>query len=393
METESPGDVNTILSVITKQVIELRTEQLTFISCKSQLLLTYLQFKDEISNIQEILVFLKKKLGNKPCISKISPKIGAFVSPKIREIIYDLKYLLNIAELMCSISVSPNGKFLSFATMSSVLLYDYNNGILVKTVPMPKYQWSFGDNVIRKVHFSPDSSLLAICPPCNQIFVFKTSSLDLVSVLSGFVSFITSVSFFQDSKRLISSGLDGSICIWNLETAKIQKKFLFNDTHTKEPKMITDMKMSLDDRLIIIGFVDGTVKCIDMNETVLFNFQAHSCQILSVDISPNNQMIATSASECIAKVWNIQSVNEGINLSGHSDLVPTITFSNESDLVFTGSKDESIKCWDATNGIMYISISYHENTVFQVCHHPFNRSFATCSGDGCISIWDYRIRI
>ena len=64
---------------------------------------------------------------------------------------------------------------------------------------------------------------------------------------------------------------------------------------------------------------------------------------------------------------------------GHNDYVLTVCFSPNDPLILTGSKDETIKGWDEETGELLFTLKTEQNTVFQIDHHPFSKTFISCS--------------
>jgi WD40 repeat protein len=57
--------------------------------------------------------------------------------------------------------------------------------------------------------------------------------------------------------------------------------------------------------------------------------------------------------------------------------------------MITGSKDQTIRMWQHKTGRPLCTVSVHRNTLFEIDHHPSQRSFVSCGGDGVVCVWDY----
>lgn len=74
----------------------------------------------------------------------------------------------------------------------------------------------FSGDLIETVKFSPNGSLLAI-GNLSSIWIWNTSSSQMVKELSGHNGFIADLAFGPDGNSLLSAGGDGTIRIWSLE--------------------------------------------------------------------------------------------------------------------------------------------------------------------------------
>jgi WD40 repeat protein len=119
------------------------------------------------------------------------------------------------------------------------------------------------------------------------------------------------------------------------------------------------------------------------------SFQGHQQYLLNVVISPQD-MIATASHDKTVKLWTLRGVAScKQTLRGHTDYVLAIAFAPRDPLLFTGSKDETIKCWSQKTGECLFTVNGPRNTLFQLDHHPSERTFISCSGDGLVCAWDY----
>ena len=76
--------------------------------------------------------------------------------------------------------------------------------------------------------------------------------------------------------------------------------------------------------------------------------RSHSSDVRSVAVSPDG-VIATCSRDRSAMIWDIDSTEPQLNLSGHEHFVNDITFLNSSKLV-TASADKTLRIWDIRTG-------------------------------------------
>jgi WD40 repeat protein len=66
--------------------------------------------------------------------------------------------------------------------------------------------------------FSPDSQKLVTTAPFSQAKIWEARSGQLLHVLKGHSSFVTSVAFVNDGRNVLTTSRDGSIRIWSADT-------------------------------------------------------------------------------------------------------------------------------------------------------------------------------
>jgi WD40 repeat protein len=140
-----------------------------------------------------------------------------------------------------------------------------------------------------------------------------------------------------------------------------------------------------------IGFATGAIGI--YNEEFaepMMTFSAHSQVLMGLAVSPFDDTVATVSQDKLVKVWMMRTTATCKHtLEGHSDFVLSVAMSPLAPLMITGSCDQMIKIWHPTTGALLCNIELHEDTVFEVDHHPTQRVFASCGGDGVVCIWDY----
>ncbi len=67
----------------------------------------------------------------------------------------------------------------------------------------------------------------------------------------------------------------------------------------------------------------------------------------SASFSPNGDRIVSGGRDSTVRVWDVESGEELLTLTGHSDSVLGVGFSPDGKRIVSGSRDGSIKIWDA----------------------------------------------
>lgn len=120
-----------------------------------------------------------------------------------------------------------------------------------------------------------------------------------------------------------TTGLNGDIQLWDASTCEYEGNLSEDETvkdtrnpslHNHEGSLINCMKHSDDGKYLICGAVNGSVSCWELdNDALLYSFNAHKpYAIQCVAISSDSQIIVTTGSDFIVKVWSFSKPDKPI---------------------------------------------------------------------------------
>jgi len=113
-------------------------------------------------------------------------------------------------------------------------------------------------------------------------------------------------------------------------------------------------------------------------------------EVWSVAYSPDGKRVATTDWNNSAKIWDVESGQLLMTLTGHTESVNGVAFSPDGKLLATASDDGSAKIWDADTGDELLTFSGHDGPVHDIAFSPDGRYLATASDDGTAKVWNVR---
>ncbi|WP_364419205.1 WD40 repeat domain-containing protein [Moorena sp. SIO3H5] len=114
--------------------------------------------------------------------------------------------------------------------------------------------------------------------------------------------------------------------------------------------------------------------------------EGHKGSVLSVSVSPDNQLIASASSDQTIKRWSRdgQLLN---SLEGHRDIVWCVSFSPDNQIIASASKDKTVKLW-GQDGTLIKTLEEHDDEVKWVSFSPDGETIASASGDKTVKLWN-----
>jgi U3 small nucleolar RNA-associated protein 13 len=232
------------------------------------------------------------------------------------------------------------------------------------------------------VFLSPPSSLessqsqdsyIALATNSALIRTYATSSnqgLDC-HLLSGHGDTVLALDSSIDGRILISGGKDNTVRVWS-PVEKMPGQWACVAVGEGHAESVGALAISRKSGVnmpsfLITGSQDRTVKLWDLTGTPssanddavsprklpsLVTQKAHDKDINSLDISPNDRLLATGSQDKTAKIFEIQhqqgaraTLTLAGTLKGHKRGIWNVKFSKTEKLIATASGDKSVKLW------------------------------------------------
>ena len=193
---------------------------------------------------------------------------------------------------------------------------------------------------------------------------------------------VTAVRFSPGDSLLITGSVDNTIKIWKNESGEIVKEI-------KHPGGVSYLDLSTDGQYIVTGSYDSTVRLWKINDGSLQKeLKGHAGTIWTVAFSEDGKKIVSSGDDANVIVWDVETGNLIQKLQGHKRIVWSVKFSPDGSKIASGSFDYSIKIWNLSDGRLLWDNKEHTETVVDLAFSHNGKLLASTSDDKTIKLWN-----
>jgi WD40 repeat protein len=108
---------------------------------------------------------------------------------------------------------------------------------------------------------------------------------------------------------------------------------------------------------------------------------------MSVDISPDGQIIAVGDSSGLVYLWQIATAQLSATFVGHTSWVWSVAFSPDGRTLASSSGDTTVRLWDVHTGQCLRVLKEHTGCVWSVNFSPDGQRLASGSDDLTVRVW------
>jgi len=244
---------------------------------------------------------------------------------------------------------------------------------------------------ITALAFSPDQKLLASAAGYEEkdIRLWDVAVGNETKRLEGHSSFVSSLFFLPDSKRLASSSTDGTIRIWDVTNGKCMDLLRGH----REP--VWCLALLPDEKTLASGGRDGTVRIWDTSVTHPREPQLTiPDNVTAFRFSPDSQSIVTLDQSGRVTRWSGSEFGQrepllevgGILIRGF-DLVWFHVFSRDGQFLAVGSSNGLMRVWDVPRHVLSCQLTNTAPIFVPVAFLDGGRKLLAGAG-GSLQEWD-----
>lgn len=243
---------------------------------------------------------------------------------------------------------------------------------------------------ITSLLFSPDGLYLAVARLDNILHVWSTKDYHLIYAFPTESLCGDCVTFSPDSHFIaaIREGRPYDVIIWDLETGKSPWESMGTLVSTDE--FISSFAFSPDGKLLAEAIENRVLFWeVDVTGYVLVReIVGHSAPVTSLAFSPDGRKLLTTSVDMTAKVWDVDTGNWLITLSGHTDIVAKGICSPDGAWFVTAGYDRTIRFWDSQTGALVKVLIEHTTPVRKLAFSPNGQILASSGINERIILWD-----
>jgi hypothetical protein len=151
--------------------------------------------------------------------------------------------------------------------------------------------------------------------------------------------------FSRDGRRILSSGADNTLRLWDTNTGKELRVF------TGHTSTVIGVSLSGDGKTAVSGGYDETIRLWDVNSgKQLHQVRGHDKGVWCVTFAPDGRTFASSGSDNVLKLWDTRTAKEIRQFKGHTGGSPAIVFSADGKKLVSASHDRTARLWDVATG-------------------------------------------
>lgn len=253
-------------------------------------------------------------------------------------------------------------------------------------------------------YVGPDKSLLALATnsPSLRIVDLYNKPLDM-NIYEGHTDLLNMLDSTVDGTWLATASKDNTARLWKYdEDDGIFQCYAIFEGHASSVTAVGLPRTPIVDypKFLITASEDLTIKKWSIpkptNSQKLpiliknsdYTRKAHEKMIHAIDISPNNDFLATASHDKTSKIWDLQGGETLHILRGHKRAVYDIQFCHYDRLIVTASGDTTARVWNLEDGSCVRSYEGAANAIQRVSFLSKNQYIVGAGADGLIKIWE-----
>ncbi len=216
-------------------------------------------------------------------------------------------------------------------------------------------------------------SLKPIIPPLDS---------PLAKVFRGHLG-VNHIAFSKDGKKIVSSSLDNTARIWDIETG-ICLQILKGHT-----QWVEGVAFSPNGQEVISSSKDKTIRMWDVESgKCVRTFRGHTNGVRGIAYSPEGRRIASASFDETIRVWDTGTGDCLKVIKGHEGPVHCVTFTKDGKKIASSSRDNTIRIWEWETGRCLKILKGHTNWIESIALSPDDTQIVSGSDDNTIRIWN-----
>lgn len=185
----------------------------------------------------------------------------------------------------------------------------------------------FGNVTIAGISFSIESEFESVFTNCH---------FSEFNFLGGHSGEVTSLTWSNDGRRIVSGGKDGKIIIWDAESFLV---IHYIDAHESD---VNALAFSSDIKYLLSASSDKTIKLWNVESGKCIKSIINRSSVKSIAFSPDQQLCLAGYQNSTAKLWDLKRGKCLKTMKGHGFQVSAVAFSHNGEYLLTGTNRETM---------------------------------------------------
>jgi WD40 repeat protein/serine/threonine protein kinase len=191
-----------------------------------------------------------------------------------------------------------------------------------------------------------------------------------------------SLAVTSGGKRMVVTGEDTSLVVWDLERVKQLGKC------DPQPGYVTAVAISEDGSLALTGGSDRNLRLWDLGAcTCRATFPGHQAWVSASAFLPDGSMAVSAGGDGEIRIWDLAGGDCKSAFNGHTGQVTGVAVTADGQLVATSGQDGLIHVWEPGSGRLMHSLKGHQGRVTAVVVRQAERQILSGGEDGTVRCW------
>ncbi|WP_166827887.1 WD40 domain-containing protein [Thalassoroseus pseudoceratinae] len=277
-----------------------------------------------------------------------------------------------------ALAYSPDGKLLASSGYHEVLLWNAEDGSLVRRI----------SNLAERVYdvqFSQDGATIVVAAgtpaQIGEVKQFAVADGQLLADLMITPDSVFAIALSPDGTRLASAGADRSVRVFDLES---QAELLHVEDHAD---WVMDVAWSPDGKQLVSASRDKTAKVVnaETGEAVI-TFNSHSDAVYAVAFSQDGKQVVSAGEDRQIRLWKVADAKAVKTVRASGAVFDLEQLPNGQTATAEASKTARLVAWP--KGQIAKTFSGSPEWLYSVAASPSTQRIAAGSYDGTIRIWN-----
>lgn len=191
-----------------------------------------------------------------------------------------------------------------------------------------------------RVRFSNDGSFVVSLSHDFTVAVIAVPSGELLHTFAPHANTVLDVAISPDGTRLVTSGDDSTMRVWDLETYELLAD------HATTMGGFWSLSFLADATSVVAGDLSGNLSVVDvMTGAATMAFESTKLRQARSAVSPDGQFVAAGAEGSSVRIWSTETGDLITELVGHGAAVSAVAFSADSSRLVSASQDGTTIVW------------------------------------------------